>query len=107
MANFMPASHVGVPQVIKYESVIHEFDPYFNFRVTQVRLPGSISSSSVLEHAELSSQLLGTPAPVDGSHLISQRRGQMHVSRPNLAQARTGVLAAVLGACPRQNDSFR
>ena len=25
-------------QVIKYESVIHEFDPYFNFRVTQVRL---------------------------------------------------------------------
>ena len=23
-------------QVIKYESVIHEFDPYFNFRVTQV-----------------------------------------------------------------------
>jgi dolichyl-diphosphooligosaccharide---protein glycosyltransferase len=26
-------------QVIKYESVIHEFDPYFNFRVTQVWLP--------------------------------------------------------------------
>ena len=25
-----------VNQVIKYESVIHEFDPYFNFRVTQV-----------------------------------------------------------------------
>ncbi|KAG6385714.1 hypothetical protein SASPL_154592 [Salvia splendens] len=24
--------------VIKYESVIHEFDPYFNYRVTQVRL---------------------------------------------------------------------
>lgn len=24
-------------QVIKYESVIHEFDPYFNYRVTQVR----------------------------------------------------------------------
>lgn len=23
-------------QVIKYESVIHEFDPYFNYRVTQV-----------------------------------------------------------------------
>ncbi|CAI7803441.1 unnamed protein product [Closterium sp. NIES-54] len=22
--------------VIKYESVIHEFDPYFNYRVTQV-----------------------------------------------------------------------
>ena len=29
-------------QVIKYESVIHEFDPYFNYRVTQVRsLPAS------------------------------------------------------------------
>ena len=27
---------VDVPQVIKYESVIHEFDPYFNYRVTQV-----------------------------------------------------------------------
>lgn len=25
-------------QVIKYESVIHEFDPYFNYRVTQVCL---------------------------------------------------------------------
>lgn len=23
-------------QVIKYESIIHEFDPYFNYRVTQV-----------------------------------------------------------------------
>ena len=23
-------------QVVKYESVIHEFDPYFNYRVTQV-----------------------------------------------------------------------
>lgn len=22
--------------VVKYESVIHEFDPYFNYRVTQV-----------------------------------------------------------------------
>jgi dolichyl-diphosphooligosaccharide--protein glycosyltransferase len=31
-----------VPQVIKYESVIHEFDPYFNYRVTQVRLLGSV-----------------------------------------------------------------
>ena len=27
---------VDVPQVIKYESVIHEFDPYFNYRITQV-----------------------------------------------------------------------
>lgn len=36
----MPASHVGVPQVIKYESVIHEFDPYFNYRVTQVSFGG-------------------------------------------------------------------
>ncbi|KAJ0801463.1 putative dolichyl-diphosphooligosaccharide--protein glycotransferase [Helianthus annuus] len=25
-----------VIKVIKYESVIHEFDPYFNYRVTQV-----------------------------------------------------------------------
>lgn len=30
-----------MPQVIKYESVIHEFDPYFNFRVTQVGLRGA------------------------------------------------------------------
>jgi hypothetical protein len=28
-------------QVIKYESVIHEFDPYFNYRVTQVCFPPS------------------------------------------------------------------
>jgi asparagine N-glycosylation enzyme membrane subunit Stt3 len=28
-------------QVIKYESVIHEFDPYFNYRVTQVCFPSS------------------------------------------------------------------
>lgn len=28
-------------QVIKYESVIHEFDPYFNYRVTQVCFPWS------------------------------------------------------------------
>uniref|UniRef100_A0A8R7PTC9 dolichyl-diphosphooligosaccharide--protein glycotransferase n=1 Tax=Triticum urartu TaxID=4572 RepID=A0A8R7PTC9_TRIUA len=26
--------------VIKYESVIHEFDPYFNYRVTQVSFGG-------------------------------------------------------------------
>jgi hypothetical protein len=34
---FLRVSSFRVPQVIKYESVIHEFDPYFNFRVTQVR----------------------------------------------------------------------
>jgi dolichyl-diphosphooligosaccharide--protein glycosyltransferase len=34
---------VDVPQVIKYESVIHEFDPYFNYRVTQVFPPRGAS----------------------------------------------------------------
>ncbi len=29
------ASAVRLFSVIKYESVIHEFDPYFNYRVTQ------------------------------------------------------------------------
>jgi dolichyl-diphosphooligosaccharide--protein glycosyltransferase len=47
-ANYIPYAiacfncHLGgVPQVIKYESVIHEFDPYFNYRVTQVRFCGA------------------------------------------------------------------
>jgi hypothetical protein len=44
-------------QVIKYESVIHEFDPYFNFRVTQVWLlvPFTSLFRFVLEYVELSS----------------------------------------------------
>jgi hypothetical protein len=40
---------VDVPQVIKYESVIHEFDPYFNYRVTQVFSRGA----SVFVHSLL------------------------------------------------------
>jgi dolichyl-diphosphooligosaccharide--protein glycosyltransferase len=35
-----------VPQVIKYESVIHEFDPYFNYRVTQVCSRGAIVAAA-------------------------------------------------------------
>lgn len=39
------AFSVRLFSVIKYESVIHEFDPYFNYRVTQylvkVRTHGS------------------------------------------------------------------
>lgn len=29
------SASVRLFSVIKYESVIHEFDPYFNYRVTQ------------------------------------------------------------------------
>lgn len=31
----IPRLQVRLFSVIKYESVIHEFDPYFNYRVTQ------------------------------------------------------------------------
>jgi hypothetical protein len=38
----LPMTHISCVQtccrlfsVVKYESVIHEFDPYFNYRVTQ------------------------------------------------------------------------
>lgn len=36
-------------QVIKYESVIHEFDPYFNYRVTQVCLHHFLSPFGKLQ----------------------------------------------------------
>ena len=32
---FLPCLQVRLFSVIKYESVIHEFDPYFNYRVTR------------------------------------------------------------------------
>lgn len=35
-------------QVIKYESVIHEFDPYFNYRVTQVWISFCFFMSNLL-----------------------------------------------------------
>ena len=43
---------VDVPQVIKYESVIHEFDPYFNYRVTQVAFRWRYRVFSLMELAQ-------------------------------------------------------